>query len=160
MLTEIKKQITEVLKSAGVKGEIELITPPDPKMGDLSFACFGLAKDKGGNPKEVAEEIKNKLETRNWKLEVIERIESTGSYVNFYLNSNELAKLVLDGVDKKYGEHKVGKGKLYIVEYACPNPMKAFHLGHLKNLITGEAVVRILENAGYKVKRVNYQGDV
>ncbi len=38
--------------------------------------------------------------------------------------------------------------------------MKVFHLGHLRNLITGEAVVRMFENAGYDVMRVNYQGDV
>lgn len=38
--------------------------------------------------------------------------------------------------------------------------MKVFHLGHLRNLITGESVARLLENVGYTVKRVNYQGDV
>jgi arginyl-tRNA synthetase len=47
-----------------------------------------------------------------------------------------------------------------MVEFAHPNTHKAFHIGHLRNISTGESVVRLLEAVGKKVLRVNYQGDV
>ncbi len=51
-------------------------------------------------------------------------------------------------------------GKHIMVEFAHPNTHKSFHIGHLRNITTGESVVRLLEAAGNTVTRVNYQGDV
>lgn len=47
-----------------------------------------------------------------------------------------------------------------MVEFAHPNTHKAFHIGHLRNITTGECMVRLLEAVGYRVIRANYQGDV
>ena len=50
--------------------------------------------------------------------------------------------------------------KRYMVEFAHPNTHKAFHIGHLRNITTGESIVRLLQSQGAEVIRVNYQGDV
>jgi len=50
--------------------------------------------------------------------------------------------------------------KRILVEYAHPNTHKAFHIGHLRNITTGECIARILTAVGNDVVRVNYQGDV
>ena len=47
-----------------------------------------------------------------------------------------------------------------MVEFAHPNTHKAFHIGHLRNITTGESIVRLLESQGVTVVRANYQGDV
>ncbi len=47
-----------------------------------------------------------------------------------------------------------------MVEFAHPNTHKLFHIGHLRNISTGEAMVRILEAVGNKIIRTNYEGDV
>lgn len=47
-----------------------------------------------------------------------------------------------------------------MVEFAHPNTHKAFHIGHLRNITTGECIVRLLEAGKHEVIRVNYQGDV
>ena len=60
------------------------------------------------------------------------------------------------GMIEKTGQKK----KKIMVEYAQPNTHKAFHIGHLRNITTGESIVRLLEANGNKVIRVNYQGDV
>lgn len=52
------------------------------------------------------------------------------------------------------------RGATVMVEFAHPNTHKAFHIGHLRNITTGETMVRLLEAAGYEVVRANYQGDV
>ena len=68
-MAEIKLGIKKLLIAAGVKGEIELTTPPNPEMGDFSFACFNLAKEWKISPVETAKSIKSKLEIGNWKLQ-------------------------------------------------------------------------------------------
>jgi arginyl-tRNA synthetase len=55
-----------------------------------------------------------------------------------------------------YGNQK----KRIFVEFAHPNTHKAFHIGHLRNITTGEAMVRLMQSQGHEVKRFNYQGDV
>jgi len=167
MLNQINQQLKETLASLGVM-HVELTTPPNPEMGDIAVPCFAMAKEQGKNPAEVATALAAKLNevyTREDLREssLIKEIKAFGPYVNFFLDSSELASYVLNGIEEageQYGNHAEGKGKQVLIEFGCPNPMKVFHLGHLKNLITGEAVVRVFENAGYDVKRVNYQGDV
>ncbi|MBI2436759.1 MAG: arginine--tRNA ligase [Candidatus Magasanikbacteria bacterium] len=160
-MNSIEQQLAEVLKSIGVSGEIQFSKPPKPEMGDFAFACFALAKEQGKAPNLVASELVEEFRIQNSEFRIIEKIEAFGPYVNFFLNGSEVAKIILDEAkDETFGTHAIGKGKKYVIEFACPNPLKAFHLGHLKNLITGESVVRVFENAGYEVVRVNYQGDV
>jgi arginyl-tRNA synthetase len=160
MLNNIKKQLESILINAGVEEKIEFTKPPKSDMGDIAFACFEFAKQTKSNPVDVAKELKNKLETENLELDIVDRVEAFGPYVNFFLNNNAVAKLVCKSIDETFGEHVIGKGKKYLIEFAQPNPFKAFHIGHLKNIITGEAVARTFENAGYDVVRINYQGDV
>jgi len=50
--------------------------------------------------------------------------------------------------------------KTIMVEFAHPNTHKAFHIGHLRNITTGECIVRLLEANGNRIIRANYQGDV
>jgi len=47
-----------------------------------------------------------------------------------------------------------------MVEYFSPNTNKPLTVGHLRNISTGEAIVRIFSAVGNKVVPVNYQGDV
>lgn len=172
------ESIIKLLRQVGVVDPIVLTAPPKPEMGDLAFACFSIAKEWKKNPVHVAQELAEKLsvvilakagirdiEILDSRLhgndKVIEKIEAFGPYVNFFLNAKELAKIVLTAVEKKdYGSGKLGKGRKIMVEYAQPNTHKSFHIGHLRNIITGESLSRIFDNVGYKVFRANYQGDV
>jgi arginyl-tRNA synthetase len=47
-----------------------------------------------------------------------------------------------------------------MVEFSQPNTHKAFHVGHMRNLALGDAIVRLLRAAGYEVIAANYLGDV
>jgi arginyl-tRNA synthetase len=47
-----------------------------------------------------------------------------------------------------------------MVEYSQPNTHKAFHVGHMRNVALGDALVRILEYNGHAVTAANYIGDV
>ncbi|PIR92986.1 arginine--tRNA ligase [Candidatus Falkowbacteria bacterium CG10_big_fil_rev_8_21_14_0_10_43_10] len=135
----------------------DLVLPPNPEMGDLSYPCFNLAKSQKKNPAEIASELAKRIKT----CQTVKEIKAVGPYLNFTLQPKKLAQEVIGEIKKKgYGAANIGKNRKIIVEFAHPNTHKAFHIGHLRNIITGEAVCRILENAGYKVTRANYQGDV
>jgi len=165
MLQVIRQQILDSLQKVGIDTTLDLTTPPNSEMGDFAFPCFAIAKAEGKIPADVAIDIAEKLNELYTKEDtkistLISDVKAFGSYVNFFLDGNEVAQFVLNGVDEHFGKHSDGKGKKYLVEFGCPNPMKVFHLGHLLNLIAGESVVRVLENSGYHVVRANYQGDV
>jgi len=159
-----KEELVKILKQAGVSDEMDFSTPPKSEMGDLAFACFGLAKKQKKNPAEVARELAGVISKSIGDDKfIITKAQAFGPYVNFYLNGAVLARLVLDEINEqqeRYGKNETGKGKTIMVEFAHPNNHKAFHIGHLRNLITGESLVRILENSGHRVVRANYQGDV
>ena len=153
----VHQKVQKILKEVGIEG-IELSVPPKPEMGDIAVPCFALAKQEGKNPAEVAKDVAEKVSSL--QSPAFASVSAAGPYVNLSLDGGHVAQLVMGAIQDGYGSHAIGKGKKIMVEYGCPNPLKAFHIGHLKNLVTGEAVVRTLENAGYKVIRVNYQGDV
>jgi len=164
--------IKQKLRRAGVNGEINFSTPPKPEMGDLALACFDIAKEWKMNPVEAAKKIVSELDsrrslpraaTRGGDDNMVQSAKAFGPYVNFFLNPTAVAKEVLTDIKKagkKYGESAIGKNKKIMVEFAHPNTHKAFHIGHLRNIVTGESIARILGSQGYKVIRANYQGDV
>ncbi len=157
---KLEEKILQILSANGLNFNVQFSTPPNPQMGDLSFACFELAKAQGKNPVECAKELAVLLNLCG-ENKIVEKVVALGPYVNFYFDAKVLAKEVLFFASKKdFGENKFGKGKKAMVEFAHPNTHKAFHIGHLRNITTGESLSRILANAGYKVSRVNYQGDV
>lgn len=83
----------------------------------------------------------------------VERVVVVGKFINFYLTREALVPM----------PHKVPQtyaGKTVLAEYTDPNPFKEFHIGHLMSNAVGEAIARVLEGAGAKVARANYQGDV
>jgi len=155
--------LSDLLKSVGVNGEINFSTPPKSEMGDLAFACFDIAKEWKMIPVEAAKKIETEILRFTQDDKIIQSVKAFGPYVNFFLNPTAVAKEVLTDIKKageKYGHSNAGKKKKIMVEFAHPNTHKAFHIGHLRNIVTGESIARILGTQGYKVIRANYQGDV
>lgn len=157
----IVENLKNIVRDCGVEGEINFTIPPNPELGDLSFACFDIAKLSKKNPIELAQQLTTKILLT--KYQILDTVKTIGPYVNFFLNPVEVAKMTLATIakqGKKYGVNNSGTKKKVMVEFAHPNTHKPVHIGHLRNMVTGESVVRLLENSGYKVIRANYQGDV
>ncbi len=96
-------------------------------------------------------------------LQAISKIEvAPPGFINVFLSEASLSTHVI-GLPKSEKSARIRQkstGKKIMVEYAHPNTHKAFHIGHLRNITTGECMARLLEAVGNKVIRVNYQGDV
>tara|TARA_Y100000310_G_C20698649_1_gene827639 strand:- start:2237 stop:3883 length:1647 start_codon:yes stop_codon:yes gene_type:complete len=150
-ITKIKKHIAKKAKCDYKQVELS----PNTKFGDLTIKCFGL----GRNPDESAKNLANTIKPDK----TIKSVNAIGPYLNFKINYKNFSKNVLQEIFKKqtkYGKSDFGKAEKIILEFAHPNTHKSFHIGHLRNIITGESLARILENTGYKIIRANYQGDV
>jgi len=122
-----------------------------------------LTIEQSNNPRQLAEEIAEKLRSDKKFSEIVEKIEVAGpGFINFFLSKKYLTENLQEilKTGERYGTSEIEKGKKVMVEFAHPNTHKAFHIGHLRNITTGESLSRILAAAGNEVIRVNYQGDV
>ena len=138
--------------------EAALVAPPDPAMGDLAFPCFKLAKAQRKAPPMIAQALTSVLQLDPPPL--IARAEAAGAYVNLRLDLGRAAALVLPALARGEVPAPAPSGTRVMIEYSQPNTHKAFHVGHLRNLCLGDALVRLLRADGDEVVAANYLGDV
>lgn len=133
-------------------------TPKNSEMGDYAFPCFKLAKILKKSPMAIAEELKDKLQIDE---NIVEKVESVSGYLNFFINTETLAKEVTTEMlkNENYGKSKIGEGKNIVIDYSHPNIAKPFHIGHLRSTVIGQALYNTYEYLGYNVKGLNYLGD-
>jgi len=159
ILSHVARRISEA-GEIEVKGD-EIVLPPKPEMGDLAYGCFRLAKERSANPVEIAKDLAAKMSKVNDHS--IEKVEAAGPYVNIVLKTSDLALRVIQDVEhmaKKYGFTEEGKERELMLEYAQPNTHKEMHVGHLRNLVLGSSLARLLQLDGWKVISASYHGDV
>lgn len=151
-MQEVKKLLeTAVGQAFGEDVDVEL-TRPDEQFGDFATnVALQLAKRLGQNPREVAQEIVDKLP----KDSVIAKTEIAGpGFINLTVTDEELVKSMTNKPAKSLQD------KVVVAEYSDPNPFKVLHVGHLYDSVTGESIARLCETAGATVHRVNFGGDV
>ncbi len=138
------------------KASIEI--PANSQNGDYAFPCFRLSKALKKAPNQIAVQLSDKIQ----KPLFIEKIETAGGYINFYLNRREYAKSVFNNVFENgdsFFKDTVGSGKNIVIDYSSPNIAKPFHVGHLRSTVIGNALKNIFTAQGYKVFSINHLGD-
>lgn len=157
------RQVLEALRAALPEGasvsDGDLSRPPQAAMGDLSFPCFGAAKDLKRNPAEIAREVAAKVVP----LGLVGEARAVGPYVNFFFERRAFATAALEevfGRASEFGHASERKDGRIMIEYGSPNTHKEIHVGHLRNFALGLSVERLLRAAGHDVVAVNYIGDV
>ncbi len=156
--SNIARLVSEIAEVAIQPSEI--VFPPNKEMGDFAFGCFRLAKERKTNPAELAKEIVSKIKSGD---QGVESASAEGPYVNFKLNGPLLVHRVLHEVlenGDKYGTSQIGAGKEIMLEYANLNSHKEFHVGHLRNILYGLSVYRLLDFSGFKTIPVSYINDM
>ena len=131
--------------------------PKDPKLGDYAFPCFILSKEYKKNPIEIAKELVSKIKSKEF-----EKIESSGPYINFFLDRKILALEIIKKIQKEkehYGSSNLGKGKKIVLDMSSPNIAKPFGIGHLRSTIIGNSLSFVSQFLGFKTIKINYLGD-
>jgi arginyl-tRNA synthetase len=159
-LEKIRKEVADRL-AAFVKSRYGVdsdppafLYPPTPDLGDLaSPLAFDLAKRLKKPPRSIATELAESLRGTPG----LERAEAAGAgYVNLFFQRPSYARFLLEELRAKAPEPSGGK---VIVEHTNINPNKAAHIGHLRNAVLGDTLVRCLRWLGRRVEVQNYVDD-
>jgi len=133
---------------------IPLSYPPDAELGDLATpVCFELAKRARKAPRALAQAIVESFVPGGG----LARLEVAGNgYVNAFLDRTEFLRRWLVAGTRTAREASGGKA---IVEHTNINPNKAAHIGHLRNAVLGDTLVRCLRRIDREVEVQNYIDD-
>lgn len=160
ILDEIENNLNKVLSDLSVSDVKFSVEPAKPGFGDVSSnISFLLAKQLKKNPKEIAEMLSEKYSDCTSTLVLKSEAHPSG-YLNFHANWNKLNQLILsESYLDTCGDVDIGNDSTIVVEHTSVNPNKALHIGHIRNIIIGDTVSRILQKAKYKVNVLNYIDD-
>ncbi len=133
--------------------EVVLDVPPRRDLGDLAWpGALPLAKQLRRPPREIAQTL---ADSAHWPKEV-ERVEVAGpGFLNLYLDR----AAVLQGMFQPTSVPVAGPTGKTIVEHTNINPNKAAHIGHLRNAVLGDTLVRCLRALDRPVEVQNYIDD-
>jgi len=127
--------------------------------GHLTLMTFPFLKQTGKkDPEEVGKEIGEWLVTH-------EPLVSKYNVIKGFLNMSILADSWIEKIKTIYADTRYGltpvtaQSPLYMIEYSSPNTNKPLHLGHLRNILLGYSLSRILEACGNKVVKTNIVND-
>ena len=160
ILDEIENNLNKILSDLSISDVPFSVEPAKPGFGDVSSnVSFLLAKQLKKSPKEIAEILSLKYSNCTSTLVLKSEAHPSG-YLNFFANWDKLNQLILsESYLDTCGDVEIGNGYTVVVEHTSVNPNKALHIGHIRNIIIGDTVSRILEKAGYKVNVLNYIDD-
>jgi len=130
--------------------------------GELSLPCFVFGKKIKGPPAKTSEALAAALSAHLAANPhaTITFVKAAGPYLNFGLSTTFLATVLQHILQGDYLKPLPQEGKLKVmIEYSQPNTHKAFHVGHMRNVALGDALVRLNEQLGHPVVAVNYFGD-
>ena len=160
IIDEIENNLHKILADLGVSDISFTVEPAKPGFGDVSSnISFLLSKNLKKTPHEISTIVSEKYSQLHHTL--VSKVEPHSSgYINFFANWEKLNQLILSESDlAEFGSVDLGKNSTVVVEHTSVNPNKALHIGHIRNIIVGDTISRILEKSNYKVNVLNYVDD-
>lgn len=167
MIDEINKEIEKFLSSiVNNKKNINSIIKKcstsisdDLKKGHItSNVCMVAASILKLNPKELAEDLKTRLE----KIDKFDNVEVAGpGFINILLKREDFVSTI-EFVNKNkdsFGNSAIGKKNKVQIEFVSANPTGPLHVGHGRGAAYGDAIGRILESTGSIVEKEYYVND-
>lgn len=160
---EVRRFVGQALSDAGYPSvDFDVSEPPQKEFGDLSCnAGFLLAKHAKKPPQKIAAELADVLGPRI-KGTYILSVEPAGGHVNFKADYSRLSPATLAQVFKNpdnYGYPDSGQGRHIVIEHTSVNPNKALHVGHMRNVIIGDTLYRIMKATNHRATVLNYVDD-
>ena len=161
LLQRLKETLSaHIREKYGVEIAIVLEKPPKLEMGEAaSPVCFELAKRLKRAPRQIAQEIANRLPA----VPGVAGIEVAGAgYLNAFFDRAQFWTDCLDAAiegpprEERDKREATGGREKVIVEHTSINPNKAAHIGHMRNAVLGDTIARILRDSNERVQVQNY----
>jgi len=122
--------------------------------GDFTVVLFPLIKLLSKNPNQIGEEIGRCILEKNSNVESYQIVKG---FLNFSMK-NSFFVSQMQNLDEITGNIPQ-KNESIMVEYSSPNTNKPLHLGHVRNILLGYSLSRILKTAGYNVIKTQIIND-
>lgn len=161
LFDELKSNVKQICVTLGYPQiEFELSESPRSEFGDISCNIgFLLAKPLKKRPFDIVCAIADEYKKSKGKF-ILEAHAHNSGYLNFTTNYSLFTQHVIrKSVSVDYGKISIGKNIHVVVEHTSVNPNKALHVGHVRNIIIGDTIFRILQKASYDVNVLNYVDD-
>jgi arginyl-tRNA synthetase len=130
--------------------------PPDKNFGDLAFGCFSLAKSLKKAPPQIANQLAAALADSE-----LGSVKAMGPYVNIVIKPEALTETLVSILSgSAFEAPKVTGAQRSMIEYSQPNTHKDLHVGHMRNMCLGQALVHTLRYCGLPVIAASFPGDM
>jgi len=152
------RKLSDALAAAGLPNAGELTPASDARFGDYQTnAALVLAKQRGENPRNVAEKILAHVDVGD----LCEPPTVAGAgFINFTLRAEVVAEKAAQLLqDERRGVTKTQSPKKIVIDFGSPNVAKPMHVGHIRSTVLGDALARIAQFLGHEVIRDNHIGD-
>lgn len=157
-MSEVELLLQGALDRCGFKveeGVNSLGLDVSPHADLASSVAFRLAPVLKKSPAAIAKEI---LQAISPEYKFVARVELAGPYLNFFMSP-----LFLEAVLARALADNAWAGRMtekVIVEHTSANPDGPLHVGHIRNSVIGDTLVRILRRAGCTVDAQYYVNDM
>jgi arginyl-tRNA synthetase len=163
LIHEVRELVSSALTSAGYPViEFDVSEPPQHAFGDLSCnVAFLLSKHLKKPPTKIATDLAEALRPRIQGSYILSA-DPAGGYINFRANYARLSPATLSHVlsnPENYGYPNSGQDMHIVIEHTSINPNKALHVGHMRNVIIGDTLYRIMRATNHRTTILNYVDD-
>ncbi|MDR3228857.1 MAG: arginine--tRNA ligase [Puniceicoccales bacterium] len=144
------------------------IRPADPRFGDFQAnGVLAHAKALKANPRALATALVETLKNSGALDSALDdTLVTTGiagpGFINFALTPKFLdawLERYADADAFRAGASALYAGKRVVIDYPSANTAKQMHVGHLRPIVIGEAIARLLQFCGADLVRDNHIGD-
>ena len=161
LLQEAAERVVREVDPSQLKrlGAVQVIPTKQAEHGDFaSNTALMLSGPLGLPPRELAERIQGALRDPD---AVIERVEIAGpGFINIFLAHARWHDLLIRILcERERFGLRADTGERVQVEFVSANPTGPLTIGHGRNAVLGDAIVRLLEATGYEVTREYYFND-
>ncbi len=160
LLEEIKSNIEKIIEKQDWPRLSFVVEIAKSNFGDVTCnVSFLIAKHLKKKPYDIAKIISEKYQP--FLGTYVKKVDAHQSgYLNFFADYSRLNEIILKTTSTEdYGFVDIGKNTKIVVEHTSVNPNKALHIGHVRNIIIGDSLARILRKANYDVRVLNYVDD-
>ncbi len=139
-------------------GEEDLLLTIGGDHADISSTvAFKLAKKERRAPQKIAADIAARLSSDPELCGI--QVEAAGPYINFRFGPLLLAEAVRESLEPGYGNHP-RRNERVVLEHTSANPNGPLHVGHIRNTVIGDTLVRAFRKAGYPLEAQYYLNDM
>ena len=160
LLEEIQFNIEKIIEEQDWPKLSFVVEIAKSNFGDVTCnVSFLIAKHLKKKPYDIAKIISEKYQP--FLGTYVKKVDAHKSgFLNFFANYSRLNEIILKTSSiEDYGFVDIGKKTKLVVEHTSVNPNKALHIGHVRNIIIGDSIARILQKANYDVRILNYVDD-